>query len=129
MTEDTYQIGDAANAAGLSLRTVRYYEEVGLVTPSGRTEGGFRLYSDADVQRLSVIKRLKPLAFSLDELVELLRAWDGTRAGNLVAARELERFTAVAKERCHRIRAEADAAEATVAQLAADITRTQTTSE
>lgn len=68
------QIGEAAERAGLSLRTVRYYEEVGLVTPSSRTDGGFRLYSEDDVQRLLVVKRMKPLGLTLDEMRELLEA-------------------------------------------------------
>ena len=66
------QIGLVADRTGLSLRTIRFYEENGLVPPTSRTEGGFRLYSDDDVARLEVIKRMKPLGFSLDEMRELL---------------------------------------------------------
>jgi MerR family copper efflux transcriptional regulator len=65
------QIGEVAENVGLSLRTVRYYEEVGLVTPASRSEGGFRLYSDADVERLRLLKRMKPLGLSLEEMREL----------------------------------------------------------
>jgi DNA-binding transcriptional MerR regulator len=65
------QIGEVADRVGLSLRTVRYYEEVGLVIPSARTEGGFRLYSEEDVQRLLLIKGMKPFGLSLDEMREL----------------------------------------------------------
>jgi DNA-binding transcriptional MerR regulator len=65
------QIGEVAEKVGLSLRTVRYYEEVGLVTPAARSEGGFRLYADADLQRLRLLKRMKPLGLSLDEMREL----------------------------------------------------------
>jgi DNA-binding transcriptional MerR regulator len=43
---ELHQIGAVANAVGLSLRTIRYYEEVEVVPPSGRTAGGFRLYTD-----------------------------------------------------------------------------------
>jgi DNA-binding transcriptional MerR regulator len=70
------QIGEVAERVGLSLRTVRYYEEVGLVTPSARSEGGFRLYSEDDVQRLLVVKRMKPLGLSLEEMRELLEVLD-----------------------------------------------------
>ena len=66
------QIGQVAERTGLSLRTIRFYEEEGLVVPTSRTEGGFRLYSDDDVARLEVIKRMKPLGFALEEMRELL---------------------------------------------------------
>jgi MerR family transcriptional regulator, copper efflux regulator len=66
------QIGQVAERTGLSLRTIRFYEENGLVPPTSRTEGGFRLYSDDDVARLEVIKRMKPLGFTLEEMQELL---------------------------------------------------------
>ena len=66
------QIGQVAERTGLSLRTIRFYEENGLVVPTARSEGGFRLYSEADVGRLEVIKRMKPLGFTLEEMQELL---------------------------------------------------------
>jgi len=66
------QIGQVAERTGLSLRTIRWYEETGLVVPTARSDGGFRLYSDEDVERLDVIKRMKPLGFSLEEMQELL---------------------------------------------------------
>lgn len=66
------QIGQVADRTGLSLRTIRFYEENGLVIPTARSEGGFRLYSEHDVARLEVIKRMKPLGFTLEEMQELL---------------------------------------------------------
>ena len=66
------RIGQVAERTGLSLRTIRFYEENGLVIPTARSEGGFRLYSEDDVARLEVIKRMKPLGFSLEEMQELL---------------------------------------------------------
>jgi DNA-binding transcriptional MerR regulator len=66
------QIGHVAERTGLSLRTIRFYEENGLVVPTARSDGGFRLYSDADVARLEVVKRMKPLGFSLEEMQQLL---------------------------------------------------------
>ncbi|MBO0594518.1 MerR family transcriptional regulator [Nesterenkonia sp. E16_7] len=65
-------IGELAERTGLSLRTIRHYGDVGLLPASGRTEGGFRLYSEADQQRLMRIKYLKPLGFSLEELTEVV---------------------------------------------------------
>jgi DNA-binding transcriptional MerR regulator len=69
-------IGRVADAIGLSLRTIRYYEEIGLVKPSGRTAGGFRLYNDDDVDRLLLIKRMKPLGYPLEEMARLLNLID-----------------------------------------------------
>ena len=70
------KIGEVAEQVGLSLRTIRFYEEEGLVVPDGRTEGGFRLYSPAAVHRLELIKRMKPLGFSVEEMVEVLTTLD-----------------------------------------------------
>lgn len=75
------QIGHVAERTSLSLRTIRFYEEEGLVVPTTRTDGGFRLYSADDVARLEVIKRMKPLGFTLEEMRELL-----TLLGELDAA-------------------------------------------
>ncbi|WP_196827788.1 MerR family transcriptional regulator [Frigoribacterium sp. CG_9.8] len=69
-------IGELAERTGLSLRTIRHYDEVGLLKPTGRTEGGFRLYTQGDIGRLMVIRRMKPLGFMLDEMTELLRIID-----------------------------------------------------
>lgn len=77
MQGDLMQIGEVAQRTGLSLRTIRYYEEVDLVAPSARTQGGFRLYTEADAQRLCLVKRMKPLDFNLGEMRELLALLDG----------------------------------------------------
>lgn len=74
--EHIMRIGEVAARTELSLRTIRHYEETGLVTPSARSQGGFRLYTDSDVARLMVIRRMKPLGFSLDEMRALLAATD-----------------------------------------------------
>jgi DNA-binding transcriptional MerR regulator len=66
------QIGRVAERTGLSLRAIRFYEENGLVRPTARSDGGFRLYSADDVARLEVVKRMKPLGFTLEEMQELL---------------------------------------------------------
>lgn len=70
------QIGEVAMRTELSLRTIRHYEEAGLVAPSARSQGGFRLYSEIDVARLMVIRRMKPLGFTLDQMRDLLDATD-----------------------------------------------------
>ncbi|WP_214514838.1 MerR family transcriptional regulator [Rhodococcus sp. WY5] len=70
------QIGQVAHRTELSIRTVRHYDDVGLVVPSERSVGGFRLYTEADVERLLVIRRMKPLGFTLAEMKGLLDALD-----------------------------------------------------
>ncbi|MGP4025792.1 MerR family transcriptional regulator [Actinomadura sp. 3N407] len=84
------QIGEVAERTGLSLRTIRYYEEVGLVTPSARTRGGFRVYTEADAGRLELVKRMKSLEFTLEE-TRLLFAVLGGLAGE-PAPRERRRL-------------------------------------
>lgn len=71
-----WHIGAVAERTGLSLRTLRHYDEVGLLTPSSRTEGGFRLYTQDDVDRLMLIRRMKPLDFTLEQMRELLTVVD-----------------------------------------------------
>lgn len=70
------QIGQVAAQTELSIGTVRHYDEVGLVTPSARSVGGFRLYTEHDIQRLLIIRRMKPLGFTLAEMKELLDSFD-----------------------------------------------------
>lgn len=108
---EMHQIGSVADAVGLSLRTIRHYEEVGLVVPSGRSPGGFRLYTDADVERLRLVKRMKPLRFSLDEIRDVLALLDsvGDAPDGEVGAR-LDMYVALAGERCARLREQLAAA-------------------
>ena len=75
-SDDPYlQIGEVAERTGLTQRTLRFYEEKGLLKPPTRMEGGFRLYSEADIQRLERIKRLQHLlGFSLAEIKEMVDA-------------------------------------------------------
>lgn len=84
------QIGEVAARTELSLRTIRHYEEIGLVTPSARSRGGFRLYSEADVARLMVIRRMKPLGFTLEEMRDLLQATDRLEGAEPLDAAERE---------------------------------------
>ncbi|MFJ9088839.1 MerR family transcriptional regulator [Streptomyces sp. NPDC102384] len=76
MSSEHMQIGEVAARTELSLRTIRHYEETGLVIPSARSQGGFRLYTENDVARLMVIRRMKPLGFTLDQMRDLLDATD-----------------------------------------------------
>lgn len=68
------KIGEVAERTGLSIRSLRHYDEVGVVSPSGKTPGGFRLYSERDVERILLVRRMKPLQFTLEAMKEFLDA-------------------------------------------------------
>jgi DNA-binding transcriptional MerR regulator len=117
--EGSLQIGEVADSVGLSIRTIRHYDELGLVVPSGRSPGGFRLYTGSDVERLQLVKRLKPLQFSLEEIQELLATLDEVTAGTASAddIARLDRFAATAEERCDDLRRQLGLAEQLAEQL------------
>jgi MerR family copper efflux transcriptional regulator len=84
-------IGEIADRTGLSLRTIRHYDDVGILPADSRTEGGFRLYTADDVERLLLIRRMKPLGFTLEEMQELLHVTDALDAEGDPARREMLR--------------------------------------
>ncbi|WP_405427117.1 MerR family transcriptional regulator [Streptomyces erythrochromogenes] len=90
MDDRHMQIGEVAARTELSLRTIRHYEETGLVTPSARSQGGFRLYTETDVARLMVVRRMKPLGFTLDQMRDLLDATDRLDSESGLGADERE---------------------------------------
>ena len=68
----TYQVGELAKISGVSVRTLHHYDAVGLLTPSGRTEAGYRLYTQADLLRLQQILIHRELDFPLEEIRRIL---------------------------------------------------------
>lgn len=100
MPEGSVQIGVVAERTAISIPTLRHYDEVGLITPSARSEGGFRLYTETDVQRILVIRRMKPLEFTLAEMREVLDALDQLNGG-LATPEEVEAAQAVLRD-CRR---------------------------
>jgi DNA-binding transcriptional MerR regulator len=96
------KIGVLAGRSGLPVKTLRYYEELGLLPAIGRSEGGFRLFAEASLRRLEFIRRLKTLGLSLEEIQGCLAVHD---AGELPCGdieiqlgRQIERIDGQIKE-------------------------------
>jgi len=88
------QIGEAAERVGLSLRTLRYWEEMGLLVPSARTSGGFRLYSEADLRRVLILKSMKPLGLRLGQMKDLLALIEAGESAEVLSRKDLDSVAA-----------------------------------
>jgi DNA-binding transcriptional MerR regulator len=89
--EETFtSIGEIAQKLEMSQRTIRYYEEIGLLNSIKRIEGGRRIYTDADLRRLKLIKRLKIMGMTLSEMQELEAMWTIEKSNDKVLGRLLE---------------------------------------
>lgn len=75
----TLKIGELARRLGLNVRTLRYYERIGILTPPPRTDSGYRLYSQADERLLRFVLQAKRIGFSLEEIREMV---ERSRAGS-----------------------------------------------
>jgi MerR family copper efflux transcriptional regulator len=75
------KVGDLARQTGKSARALRLYEELGLLSPTARSSGGFRLYDDTAVTRIRWIELLQESGFTLHQIQDLLRAWHRTHYG------------------------------------------------
>lgn len=82
-----YQIGEVAERLGMSQRTIRHYDDLGIVKPSARTSGGFRLYTEADVRRFELIRPFRSLGIGLDTARSVLQAIDALELGDDPTAR------------------------------------------
>lgn len=113
MSEHTMHIGELAERVGLSLRSLRHWDEIGLLTPSGRSEGNFRLYSEADEEKARFIMLMKPLGFSLDEIAELIDSRDASPQHPLAALTPDRRahFADAARSRREKLRRDLAAAD------------------
>ncbi|MDO9495222.1 MAG: MerR family transcriptional regulator [Nocardioides sp.] len=122
-TSKVMHIGEVAARTELSLRSLRHWDEVGLLSPSGRTDGGFRLYTETDVEKILVIRRMKPLGFTLEQMsaamrdLETLR--DTTSGTDLrqVARQRLVDILADATERRERLDRQLAMADEFISQL------------
>ncbi len=96
---NAYSIGELARTVNLSRRTIRYYEEIGLLHSVRRIENGKRVYTDDDIRRLKFINRLKVLGLSLAEMVELEKVYRTHRNNREV----LPKLLAILDERAIQI--------------------------
>jgi DNA-binding transcriptional MerR regulator len=93
-----FTIEQVAAQTGLTKRTLRYYEEVGLLPPTGRTEGNYRRYTQDDIQRIERIKNLRNLlGFSLSDIREILEAEDERHQLQLAYRQETEASSKIAQ--------------------------------
>ena len=90
MNHEFISIGELAKKLEMSQRTIRYYEEIGLLNSIKRMEGGRRVYTDADLRRLKLIKRLKIMGLTLSEMQELEAIWTIEKSNEKVLKRLLE---------------------------------------
>jgi len=90
MSEGIISIGELAKKLEMSQRTIRYYEEIGLLNSIKRIEGGRRVYTEVDLRRLKLIKRLKIMGMTLSEMQELEAMWTIEKSNEKVLKRLLE---------------------------------------
>lgn len=85
-----YSIGELAHIVGSTTRTIRYYEEIGLLNSVKRLEGGKRIYTDDDIRRLKFIKRLKVLGLSLNDMKELENVYSVSKSNKIALKKLIE---------------------------------------
>jgi len=104
MDEQTYTVGQVARLAGVTVRTLHHYDEIGLLPPSGRAANGYRTYTAVDVGRLQRVLAWRELGFDLEQVAGLV-ATDGTPGS---ATEQLRRQHALLAERIERLQAVAE---------------------
>ena len=99
-----FQIGELAKATGATTKTIRYYEDVGLLPPAPRANNGYRYYEVEDVHRLRFIRNARSLDFSLDDLKEVLALRDQGEAPCRYVVQLLEKKSTEIEERIRQLR-------------------------
>lgn len=114
MGNGVMSIGEAASQSGVPPKTIRYYEEIGLIAPAERLENRYRAYDNNDVQTLRFIQRARSLGFSLKEVASLLSLYRDRRR----ASRDVKRLALAHVAELDRKIAEMKAIRDTIANLA-----------
>lgn len=120
------RVGEIADRLGVSPRTVKYYEEIGLIEPEERSKGGFRLYGERELERLERILRMKGMGYSLAAIREILAVRDTAQEADKVtvlrtATRHLKEREREASERILKMREDLKRAETLREDLERDI--------
>lgn len=98
-------IGEAARLSGVSTKMVRHYESLGLLPRVGRTDSGYRQYSEAEVHTLRFIKRARELGFSMDEIAELVGLWQNRRRASASVRRIAQKHAGELAQRIEAMQA------------------------
>lgn len=93
-----FSTGELAKAAEVSVRTIQYYDQRGILTPSEVTEGGRRIYHDLDLERLQVICFLRDLDFSINQIKKLLQEENREQVLELLLTDQIESLEKSSKE-------------------------------
>ena len=100
-----FNIGEAAQASGVSAKMIRHYEENGFIPKAGRTVAGYRIYRDADVHLLRFIRRARDLGFSLQEIKGLLALWTNRRRASGDVKKMVEKHVKELDGKIHELQA------------------------
>src|SRR3954447_15870595 len=125
-TKGLIRVGEVAERLEVSPRTIKYYEEIGLVEPEERSAGGYRLYGSRGIERLERILRMKSIGYSLAAIRELLAVRDTAQEADRVtvlrtATEHLKEREREASERVIKIREDLQRAESLREELERDI--------
>jgi len=114
MSMEPFNIGEASKRSGVSAKMVRHYESLGLLPEVGRTDAGYRQYTESNVHTLRFIRRARDLGFSMAEIAELLKLWQNKQR----ASADVKRIALDHAADLHRRIEEMTAMKRTLEQLA-----------
>ena len=125
-TRGLIRVGEVAERLEVSPRTIKYYEEIGLIEPEERSAGGFRLYGSGEIERLERVLQMKSIGYSLAAIRELLAVRDRAQEADKVtvlrtAVEHLREREREASERVLKIREDLRRAESLREELGRDI--------